>query len=110
MCGCGGLACIQMPVVEIGQALRDHYGVPVNCSSGFRCYEWNRVPVSEGGPGSNDRSQHPLGTAADYQVEGVEPEDVYNWLELNAAELGVGGLGLYDWGVHVDTRDGTARW
>ena len=54
-----------------------------------------------------ENSQHVFGRAADVQLpEGWTVEQL---AEL-AEECGADGIGVYDWGVHVDTRGYIARW
>ena len=106
-CGCGKNN-IGAGVVNILQRVRNYYGKPVTISSAVRCLAYNRKPVSEGGPGSNDRSQHPRRTAVDFNVRGVAPEQVQDLIDKwypNSL-----GLGRYDNFTHVDTRKGKARW
>lgn len=112
-CGCG-LDDIALATVDVLQDVRDHftmlYGgkVYIKVTSGCRCLEWNRVPVEEGGPGSNDNSQHPKCTAADFIVNGVESGEVrdllYDWFPRKH------GIGSYDDFTHFDTRGERARW
>lgn len=100
-CGCG-LDSIEMETVEVLQAVRDHFGVPVSITSGLRCKAHNaRV-------GGAPRSQHLTGRAADIKVHGVMPRAVYEWLVSEYP--GRYGVGLYSTFVHVDTRPGAARW
>lgn len=73
--------------------------------SGFRSSQWNREV------GGAPRSMHLWlpgrpGVAADVKCAVGKPIDWYRLLD----ELGAPGLGLYSWGVHVDSRRGRARW
>lgn len=52
------------------QPLRDHVGVPVNVSSGYRSEAVNRAA------GGAKRSQHRFGQAADFVVAGISPREV----------------------------------
>ncbi|MDN3645783.1 D-Ala-D-Ala carboxypeptidase family metallohydrolase [Pontixanthobacter aestiaquae] len=65
------------------QPVREHFGKPVNISSGFRSPRLNRAI---GGSGS---SQHCLGEAADFIVSGVSNLEVCKWMErrLNYDQL-----------------------
>jgi len=74
-------------------------------SSGCRCHKHNRNMKPQGHP----RSHHLRGTAIDIHP----PEDVTS-LELAALALTIprlkkGGIGLYDWGLHLD-HGRKARW
>jgi uncharacterized protein YcbK (DUF882 family) len=99
-CGCG-FDEINQDLVNLLQLVRDHFGKTVHVNSGCRCIPYNRSI------GSKDTSQHPKGTAADIRVTGVTPEKVYEYLEEQDFQ---GGLGLYSDFVHVDVRGYPARW
>ena len=98
-CPCG--RCGGVPVDEIRRRL----GVPVSVvdggGSGVRCAAHN----AEVGGVAN--SQHLFGLAADLHSAASPAE-----MKAAAEEvLGhTGGIGLYGWGIHVDTRQGYARW
>lgn len=53
-------------------------------------------------------SQHCRGFAADIPAVNATPEELY----AKAEEImgGTGGLGIYSWGVHIDSRSVKARW
>ena len=87
-------------LVKLLQEIRDHFGVPVTITSGFRMEEHNRRV------GGAVNSQHLRGTAADIVVRDVPPMQVAQFAE----HLGAGAIGLYAGSVHVDTRAGRVRW
>lgn len=87
------------------ELLRGHIGLPIHINSGFRC------PANNARVGGSPRSQHLAGRAADIRVTGLSP------LVLAAAAETVpafrdGGIGVYSDQafVHVDARNGRARW
>lgn len=83
--------------------------VILEITSASRCYEYNRKPLSEGGPGSNDRSQHPRARAIDFRIRGVSPDEVYSYLVTK--HDGCFGIGRYNSFTHIDSRSGgAARW
>lgn len=94
-CGCG-FDTVDVGLVYIVQAVRDHFGRPVTINSGCRCPEHNR---REGGA---DKSQHLIGRAADIVVAGVSPADVADYCET----MNPGGIGRYAGFTHVDSRSG----
>jgi len=56
------------------EPVRTHYNKLVIINSGFRCYEFN---AAVGGSAS---SQHMLGAAADFHVDGMLLDGVFAWL------------------------------
>ena len=94
------------------QKIRDHFGRPVVITSGYRTAAHN---AAVGGAKS---SQHLLGKAADFWVEGVPVATVADYAEKLLP--GRGGIGRYPkdakhpkrmtgW-VHIDTRTNKSRW
>lgn len=113
-CGCGD-DTMDFETIRVVQDVCDHFSlllskkVTLAITSAYRCLEYNRKPASEGGPGSNDNSQHPRGRAMDIKILEVSPEEVYHYLTQWYG--GRYGFGKYDTFVHVDTRsNGPARW
>jgi len=88
------------------QKLRDIFCRQIKINSGYRCEKHNE---SIGGV---KNSQHVLGKAADIVVEGFTPLEVYEMIiDLNKQKfIRIGGLGLYDNFVHVDTRINLTKW
>ena len=99
-------------LVVLLQCIREHFGKPVTITSGYRTASHNtRV-------GGSKSSQHLLGRAADFYVEGVPVATVAAYAETLLP--GRGGIGRYPkdakhparktgW-VHIDTRAGKSRW
>jgi uncharacterized protein YcbK (DUF882 family) len=52
-------------------------------------------------------SQHLYGKAADVSVEGVEPERLAELVTMLYPQHSVG---VYGWGIHIDTREDARRW
>jgi len=113
-CQCGGKYCNGFPVepqeriVKICDEIRDRLGVPVTIvesgGSGVRCEKHN----AEVNGAAN--SYHKLGRAADLHSSAT-PARMKEVAEAVTAEMcpGEGGIGIYDWGIHVD--DGKlSRW
>lgn len=100
-CGCG-FDTVDTHTLEILEAVRSHFNVPVRVTSGCRCPAYNHQV------GGAERSQHRLGRAADIQVQGVDPGLVFDWV---AERFPAASLGRYASFTHIDTRsDGPARW
>ena len=103
---------IDQTLVVLLQAIREHFGKAVTITSGYRTTEHNAAV------GGSKSSQHLLGRAADFYVEGVPVATVAAYAETLLP--GRGGIGRYPkdakhpkrmtgW-VHIDTRTNKARW
>ena len=99
-------------LVVLLQCIREHFGKPVTITSGYRTAEHNAAV------GGSKSSQHLLGRAADFYVEGVPVATVAAYAETLLP--GRGGIGRYPkdakhpkrmtgW-VHIDTRTNKSRW
>lgn len=105
-CKCGGKYCNGFPVepeealVRALDKIRERLGIPITISSGIRCATHN---ANEGGVAN---SQHMYGRAADLRAN-VSPETMKAAAE--AVMGSTGGIGLYNWGIHVDTGK-YSRW
>ena len=109
-CQCNGKYCDGFQVepeetmVRICDEIRRRAGVPILIrdagGSGLRCPQWNATI-----PGAAANSYHTNGMAADLHPRGKTPAQLHAIAEEVMAEMipGRGGLGLYDWGIHVDT-------
>ena len=82
------------------QKIRDHFGKPVDITSGYRCTEHN---AKVGGVAS---SRHTKGQAADFYIDGVDTLEIAKYAE----SIGVKGIGHYDDFVHIDTRTTKSFW
>lgn len=100
-CRCCDADHINPMLVQILQAVRDHFDAPVRISSGVRCAKRNAKV------GGAKHSQHLLGNAADIQITGVAPKTVAAF----AASLlpGWGGVKAYPIFTHIDVRPGLWR-
>lgn len=115
-CQCNGKYCDGFHVepeetmVRICNEIRRRAGVPILIrdagGSGLRCPEWNATIK-----GAAANSYHTKGMAADLHPRGKTPEQLYAIAEEVMAEMipGRGGLGIYNWGIHVDTGK-YSRW
>ena len=103
---------IDESLVVLLQCIREHFGKPITITSGYRTAAHN---TAVGGAKS---SQHLLGRAADFHVEGVPVAAVAAYAETLLPSRG--GIGRYPkdaahpkrstgW-VHIDTRAGKSRW
>ena len=99
-------------LVVVLQCIREHFGKPVHITSGYRTTAHNAAV------GGSKSSQHLLGRAADFHVEGVPVAAVAAYAETLLPSRG--GIGRYPkdaanpkrrtgW-VHIDTRAGRSRW
>ena len=108
-CKCGGKYCngypedIDMDMVRIADEIRHRIGKPIPVNSGLRCAKHNaRV-------GGVSNSQHRYGTACDLgKPSGVTPAKMAAIAEDIMGNTG--GIGIYSWGIHIDTRKTKSRW
>jgi uncharacterized protein YcbK (DUF882 family) len=96
-----GFSAVDVDLLSVLESVREKFG-PVIMHCACRCLKYNREL------GSKDTSQHVKGLAADFHINGVEPEKMAYW--LNERYPNSLGIGIYKWGVHVDVRKKRARW
>lgn len=89
-------------LVDILQAIRNHYGKAVHINSAYRTPTYNKKV------GGATYSQHLYGTAADIRINGVKPKDLAAYIETLMPNYG--GIGIYKNFVHVDVRKVKSRW
>lgn len=95
-----------LPLCRALEVLRKEFGGrPIKIISAYRPLAYNRAL------GSKDDSQHVAGRAADFQIEGVDPGQIWDrMLALrHVGRLDIGGAGVYDTFVHVDVRGGSLQ-
>ena len=106
-CGrCGGFPVEpQESIARSVDEIRYRLGIPISIvddgGSGVRCAAHNAEV------GGVVNSQHLYGLAADLH-SAASPAEMYAVAEDVMGHTG--GIGLYSWGIHVDTRPGYARW
>lgn len=111
-CRASDTILIDDELVVLLQCIREHFGAKVHITSGYRTAEHNAAV------GGSKSSQHLLGRAADFYVEGVPVATVAAYAETLLS--GRGGIGRYPkdakhpkrmtgW-VHIDTRTNKSRW
>ena len=107
-----GILPLRFAALDKLQAFRESYGKPLQINyagltlRGFRSIkeEYNLNLELERDPFTY--SMHCAGIAFDLSSPGISAEELYK----AASYFGWGGLGIYDWGVHVDDRDTPAKW
>lgn len=67
-----------------------------------------RHPSYNASIGGAKNSRHMYGDAVDIPARNATPEQLYELMEPYVGDKG--GLGIYDWGIHVDWRGVKARW
>lgn len=79
---------------------------PIRVTSGYRSPGHNHAV------GGATHSQHPLGTATDFNIDGMTPGQTTDLVTglIDSGKLPSGGLGEYGGWVHYDHRLGNARW
>ncbi len=104
-CGCGGANECQMSLINALEALRAIVGVPIGVDDAYRC------PFHNAAVGGVPHSQHEEGLAADIQIQGMTPAEMYK-AALQVPAFADGGIGVAEHGgyIHVDVRGSKARW
>lgn len=96
---------IDTNLVSILTDVREFFGVPVYITSSYRTPEYNK---EVGGAKASHHLYLGNGAAADIQVKGTRPQEVYDYIDARYPDTL--GLGLYDTFVHVDARVVRGRW
>lgn len=95
----------QEKMVRTVNEIRRRLGVPVTIvesgGSGVRC------PVHNANVGGVANSLHLTGNAADLHSN-KSPEEMAKIAEEVMGNTG--GIGIYSWGIHIDTRSAKSRW
>ena len=99
-CGIETAENVSLRLLELLDILRENIGGPVEISCAYRCPEHNDAV------GGVPNSQHVQGTAADIQTPDYPHCNTPEKLRWYCEQLPFDGIGLYDWGCHVDVRDG----
>jgi hypothetical protein len=98
--GCCSSTKVDSKLIDYLQKIRNHFGKAVSINSGYRCQKHN---ASVGGA---SKSNHMDGEAADIRISGVTPLELAKYAE----SIGVLGIGVYSWGIHIDTRTSKYFW
>lgn len=112
-CQCGGKYCNGFPAepaeetVRVADEIRRRAGVPLNVNSGVRCKQHN---ADVGGVWN---SLHLTGQAIDLapiggNISTTRLQEIAEQVQVEKMP-GQGGLGRYDWGVHIDNGK-YSRW
>lgn len=103
-CNCGecDYDTVDAELVAVLQDLREAYNAPITVTSGNRCVSYNKKV------GGGSKSYHIRGRAADIIVEGISPDEIYQYLNWKYPDQY--GMGRYDDFTHIDTRNNKARW
>ncbi|VEG60821.1 peptidase M15 family protein [Campylobacter jejuni subsp. doylei] len=97
-------------LIDLLCELREHYNAPIIINSGYRCASHNAKL------GGAAKSQHTIGSAADFVVKGVKTEEVHRYVLQRYSEKGLGIAIKHNFNdayagfVHLDTRGKKARW
>lgn len=108
-CPCCGQNNVTPDLLDLAEVIRRMLNEPMIVHSAYRCKKHNAEV------GGQPKSKHLTGQAMDFYVNGMSPAALYNTI-VKAWHDGklplLGGIGLYNWGVHIDTmkaQDGHLR-
>ena len=101
---CGNTCAIDRQLLRALESFRRVVECPVYINSGFRCNAYNsRIRGSK-------YSKHTKGLAADIKlVEGFTVEAMAQ-IAGGVSSISSGGIGIYEWGIHVDVFKQRRRW
>lgn len=99
-CGIDSASNVSPRLLELLDRLRENIGGPLEVSCMYRC------PAHNAAVGGVPNSQHVQGTAADVQTPNFDHCHTPEELAWYCRQLPFDGIGVYDWGCHVDVRDG----
>ncbi len=107
-CPCCGEGLLSVATFIVLETVRMYFNKPVTISSAARCPDYNKSV------GGSPKSKHLAlpdqeFDAVDIIVAGVDPADVYEYLD-SLPYSNLLGLGKYDTFTHMDTRGYAARW
>lgn len=88
------------------QPARDHFGVPIVVTSGYRCAAVNNVV------GGSPTSWHTEGCAADIRFErksGLKDSELFRWIHDNCCYVELIAEGIPSGWVHVAALQGESR-
>lgn len=106
-CGCG-FDTVDAQLLSVSEAIREFIG-PYSPSSACRCVSHNEKVQKEANKNYvsfSSKSKHLIGRAID--VNFSEPYKLYQFLDNLYPNTF--GLGVYSWGIHIDTREEKRRW
>lgn len=101
-CGCG-FNTVDYELMHVLELIRGAFNRPLDPEPVCRCKTFNDALE-----GSSSTSRHLWGQASDVSIKGVDPKDIYEFLDNMFPNKY--GIGLYDTWVHVDVRSEKARW
>ena len=102
-CGCGQNIVIP-ELVSVLEAIRMLSGRPVI----IHC--WNRCANHNERVGGVPNSQHITGMAADFHIRNMSIKELHEFILNMHEDKIIPHVGFYDWGCHVDIRDGMGSW
>lgn len=102
-CDCGPETAynVVLRLLDLLEQLRANIGGPIELSCAYRCPDHNAMVDN-----AASNSQHLYGTAADIKTPNYKWCHTPEQLLWYCQQLPFDGIAMYDWGVHVDVRDG----
>jgi uncharacterized protein YcbK (DUF882 family) len=92
---------MQQPFLDKLDHMRELYGRALKPTSAARCHYWNKII------GGADKSQHLESNACDFYF--LSSKDLQEAVKA-AEKSGMTGIGVGKRMIHVDNREGPARW
>lgn len=94
-------------IFYVMQPIREHFNSPVIISSGYRCFQVNKLAGGAADKFGNPISQHCKGQACDFTVKGYSTKQVIDWCKNNLDYDQL--INEYDKWVHISFVKGKNR-
>lgn len=91
-----GFDTVDSELIAVLTDVRVHFNLPVIINSACRCFLHNQAI------GGRPHSYHLSGRAADIRIPGIQPENIYQYLDNRYP--GIFGILCYKTFIHIDTR------
>jgi uncharacterized protein YcbK (DUF882 family) len=97
-CGCGR-DIVDVELAEVICSIEAHYPDRLNIHGANRCWAHHKIECIKNNQPVTPNSDHLIGKALDFHIEGVAHVEVYKWLD--GIYPGKYKIRCYKWGIHI---------
>jgi uncharacterized protein YcbK (DUF882 family) len=94
---------MDVELAEVISAIESHYINQLVIHGANRCWNHHRLECIRNNQTVTAKSDHLIGKALDFHIEGVDHKEVYKWLD--SVFPGKYKIRRYKWGIHVSVGD-----